>query len=520
MLLPKVTPQWQRSFNPVRIDRFILIATTLSLVFIFGIVAPATAQNTADEDQSPAQEYRISSIEYDITGLSRQFAIEAIVEDLYEGRVFTTEEQLAAFLADQQQILLNERTLAEAQVEYALSEVEPGVYDVDVTVRTRDSWNIIVLPYFRYSTDDGWLLSLRLRDYNFLGTQETLGVDFDRESDDGITDLSAGEIGISADLAWPFHRYGYDWRWLIGLDLELDLEDEESELEIVTGLDWSFPWLFGLDWTLGGRQSYTYFDPADPDGHLLQSAVQLSTRVNTPWTLPAFGTITYRPDWRVRQRYRFDGISIAAPLDRGERGPDARFRQRLSAGRVDWIGNFRRGREVSLGNIYEYNFYQAADKGAGEGWESIRLETEIEAHETVSAFGFSGRAGAFVDIADSEEFSDEVRGIRERWGGRDLLDGDYGFYTNLDAGVSVIRVRPIGEVILNFFLDTGRAGSREDGWDDMRYGGGFELFLFPLPTRAFYIRGSIGWDLEKVADDGQLRGDGRTDIFFGLDHHY
>ncbi len=502
------------------VNRYTAVAIVCSLFLTCAVAARAEAQDTTPPNQQPVDEYRIASIEYDITGLSRQFAIEGIVEDLREGRVFATEAELASFLADQEQILLNERTLAAAEVTYTLTEVDDTLYDAAVTVRTRDSWNIILLPYFRYSTDDGLLLSLRLRDYNFLGTQERLAVDFDRKSEDGITDFSTGEVGVSAEIAWPFQRWGYDWRWSFGVDFELDLEDDESELELEGGLDWTYVWLFDLDWTLGVRQSYTYFDPADPDRHMLRSALQLATRVNLPWEVPRFGPVSYRPDWRISQRYRFDDLTPAHPLDRSEYGPDARFRQRLSAGRIDWINNFRRGREVSLSNTYEYNFYEGADGSFRDGWDSIEIAAQIEAHETLSAFGFSGRAGTFFDIADDNEFSGRVRGIRERWSGRDQLRGDYGFYTNLDAGVSVIRVRPIGEIILNFFLDTGRAATRDQGWDDLRYGGGFELFAFPLPTRAFYIRGSIGWDLEKVAEDGQLRGDGRTDIFFGLDHHY
>ncbi len=497
------------------------VATLLMLA-----AAPLSFSQEEQQHSEPAAEitaerYRITSIDYDISGITLRIALETVVEDLRVGREFATEAALIGFLADQQQILLNERTLADARVTYETEEVEDGYHEVAVHVRTQDSWNIIALPYLRYSTDDGLLLSLRLRDYNFLGTMERLSVDLDRESD-RPTDFSDGEVAISADIAYPFQRFGYDWRWFVGLDVEFDLEDEETELEIDTGIDWAwtFPWLFDLDWTLGARQRYTYFLPADPDPYLLENSVQLGTRVSTPWTLPAFGDVTYRPDWRVRQRYRFNGFLLARPLDRDKYGPDARFRHTLSAGRVDWIGNFRRGREVSLSNTYQYNFYDGADLGGRFGWDTIDVVAELEAHETVSAFGFSSRAAGFADAADDAQFADEVRGIRETWDGFDQLKGEYGFYTNVDAAVSVIRLRPIGEIVFSLFFDTGRAGTYEGGWKDMRYGGGFELFAFPLPTRAFYIRGSLGWDLEKVAGDGQLRGDGRTDIFFGLNHHY
>ncbi len=503
------------------------IISVVALLFCASLaLGQDTNQDTPTIHDTPTavqqmERHRITSIDYDIRGITLRIVLETVVEDLRVGREFVSEAELQAFLAEQQQILLNERTLADAEVTYTAEEVDEDYYEVAVTVRTQDSWNIIALPYVRYSTDDGLLLSLRFRDYNFLGTMESLDVDLDREGE-RPTDFSDGEVAISADIAYPFQRFGYDWRWFIGVDWEYDLEDEESEFELDTGLDWSwgFPWLFGLDWTLSARQRYSLFLPADPDPYLLENQVQLSTRVNTPWELPGFGAVQYSPSSRLRQRYRFDGFLPAQPLDRGDYGPDFRFSHGLSAGRVDWVGNFRRGREASLSNTYQYNFYDGADIGARYGWDTIDLQAELELHETVSAFGFSSRAAGFIDAADDSQFADEVRGIRETRAGEDQLEGEYGFFTNLDLGVSVIRVRPVGEVILNVFFDTGRAGTYEDGWEDMRYGGGFELQAFPLPTRAFYIRASLGWDLEMVADDGQLRGDGRNDVFFGLNLHY
>ena len=63
----------------------------------------------------------------------------------------------------------------------------PELQAVTLDVYTRDTWNLIALPYFKYDSNSGLLLALRGRDYNFFGTMQTLTLNLDYFPNSGAT---------------------------------------------------------------------------------------------------------------------------------------------------------------------------------------------------------------------------------------------------------------------------------------------------------------------------------------------
>ena len=483
-------------------------AVTLALLFSVGSLL--FAQQSV---------YEIFDVNYHIEGRTRQFALEAVV-DLEPGIVFASQEQLDLFIADQQQLLMNQRPLAEARVEYSLRQLSAERYAVSVDVHTRDSWNVIALPYFRYSTDDGLLLSLRGRDYNFFGTLERLAVNLDWENEspgDGLTNID--ELNLNWSFSWPFQWRGYDWRWDVKGELAY-LPDDTDEYNFETALGITFPWLFGLDWTATYIQELDIRRGDDPDGYWVTPGARLATSVPTGWMLGNLGEIRYSPRGTAKYPY-------APGLSESRRGPTADFTHSLSAGRVNWIGNFRDGNVASLTNSNELNLYRALGDSNLEPWDRV-VEAELRSYgaylpQALFPVALSARVGVFAELDGSEQINDRVRGIIKRVDGEDRLKGEYGAYANVDLAVSVFRWGRFAEGQGAVFLDVGATGDLDTGLidpDDILFGGGIEIFGFPLFSRALYLRASVGFDLRAVVEDASIRGANKRDIFIGLDHHY
>lgn len=485
-----------------------------------------TGAAAAHSEYGTERRYEITRITYHIEGRTRQFALENVV-DLETGLVFFSRGDLDDFIADQQQLLLNQRPLAEARVEHEVVEVAPERFTVLVDVYTRDSWNIIALPFFRYSSDDGMLPSMRARDYNFFGTLERLAVNLDwrnENPDDGVFDVD--ELNLNWTFTWPFQWHGYDWRWRVRGELAY-FPDDTNEYSFETSLSITFPWLWNLDWTATYVQGLDFRRGDDldssglpPDDFWLTPGAQLGTSVATGWTAGFLGEVDYNP-----------GVGIQAPMAPGlstpRRGPVVQFDHSLDAGRVDWIANFRHGNAASVSNLNRLNLYRAVSDSELNAL-SRSLEANYRAYrtyltESLFPIGLSARTGAFAQLDGTRQINDRVRGIIRRVDGEDRLRGEYGLYANTDFAVSAFRWGGFLEGQGALFLDVGVTGMYGDGLfdpDDILFGGGIELFAFPLFSRAFYVRASLGFDLRAVVEDASFRGGNKRDIFIGLDHHY
>ena len=409
---------------------------------------------------------------------------------------------------------LRARARPEASIEYVIGPLENNIIPVTVFVQTRDSWNRIVLPYFRYDSNDGLLLSLRGRDYNFFGTLERLAVTLDWENRDLGTapedeDAKDNEVTLELEFLLPFTWQGYDWSWELKSSMAFTGTYEEYGAETRIALD--LPGAFDRIWTLGLEQEYFYTtDDEDEDGYYLGTELDYGTSFGLPVELPGFGQLSYGPRVAVGQKYR-----VLEEISADRRGTLLTFAHQIGAGRVNWIGNFREGGEFSLENSNTLNA-QSLDWDRG-------ITTEVRGYAQNFPFAVSGRTGAFANFDDKDQVAENVRGILRRRGSSDQLEGNYGAFANADITLSVFRLRPLAEGQFSVFLDAavvghGNRSFNED--EDWKIGSGIEIFGFPLFARALYLRGSLGFDLRRVLEDMSLSGGSKREIFIGLDHHY
>ncbi len=458
--------------------------------------------------------YVIESVQYHIEGRTWEYALAKKI-DFKLGMTFPSKEELEDFLRDKQQLLMNQRVLAEARVTYTTTPRTDGGTGVHVDVFTVDTWNLIILPYFKFDSNKGLLLSIRTRDFNFLGSLETLKLDLDYT----ITTTKQNEFGQTLEFKVPFRLLDRDFKIGLAESLTYNADDDSYDFSAVLSLGMDISFLQRI-WTIGISQGY-YYDDKDfyGDRYYYQTILSFGTEFETPFTMGKWNHVLYSPKVYVKTNYKPD-----RELSEERRGYGPGFYHELSVERIDWLGNFRNGGGASIGN----DLYFDVPK---DEWER-KITWSLVGHRAFGWFGVSGRLSGLysfdkdLGIDPDDDLGAPIRGILD-----DRLVGNLVFYVNTDLLLKMWTwfMDPYLEVQAGPFFDyalTKRKDSAIDWKNNSWYGGGVQVLVFPRFARSLYIRGSIGWDLEAVLKDHRLTGtssrDGfkRYEIFIGLGHHY
>jgi hypothetical protein len=519
------------------------LAIFLALLFVAGIVVSVGAQEqdldgtVPGDDSGLLDELQdeagpglvIDEITWEIHGRTRLWVLKRLLT-IEEGLRFTSEQELVLFLLDQQQELINRRELHTSTIEYTITddgraerdgvvpEEAPGDQRVRVDISVTDTWNIIALPYARYDSNEGLLLSIRVRDYNFFGTLQDLRIDLDYE----FTDEGDNVVTLSTDFSLPFEMLRREWALV--LKQSLGIQDGDVDFQLGVGLEYYFDWI-GMDWTAAVTQEYRYLsDRDDEDGYYLANKFALGSGINLPVHLPGFGRLRYSPEVNSGVNYRPGGIS------EDREGVTVGFDHDISAGRFNWIGNYRDGRIFLVGNDNQYNITR--DTWDNEIYGRISTYRALWRRPDPAGWpraGVSSSLSAYYlpDGADEDQdnAAQDARGILN-----DRMNGDVGVFLNTDAAFTLWTLKPVFEMQVGTFLDVAyvrdtRGDFHEstsfDRKRDLKFGGGISVVGFPLFARSLFIRGSYGVDLDLVIDEGvsPLAGKAR-EIFIGLGHHY
>jgi len=409
---------------------------------------------------SAQEKYRIADIVFHIKGITRENALRRNAE-IQVGREFASLEELKAYLADRQQVIINLRVIATAEITYSEKGQADGVSLVEVHVYTKDTWNILALPYLEYSSNTGIEMMIKARDYNFLGTMESL----------------------RANL------YYYE---------------QSGDFSLSVTLPLNFPML-GLSWTLTPSQGLDILGDDPDDDYYLSNGLGLSSKVPTALIIGHY-PVNFTFGVSSDINYTLDPDK---PISESRRGITAGFNHGLSNGRVDWKSNFRNGYSFSLGNTYEYNLYR-------ETW-SRAISFEAIFHRAFSPFGFSSRFYTFYNLDVDDEAGGPLRGILDK-----RMYGNLGLYVNTDLALKLWRWPKFFELQTGIFFDTGIAKAKEEAFDpeDCMFAGGMEVVVFPLFARSIYVRASFGLDLKAVLETRAVGGSYKREIFIGAGHHY
>ena len=470
----------------------------------------------------------IAAFEFDIRGRTRPNAL------IHNGDLRTGEELqgragLESYIRDRTQVLTNMRVLRDTvEITYSIGErLEDGAYPVTIIVRVEDTWNIIALPVPYYDTNTGLDLTVRARDYNFLGTMSPLRIDLGYQLDENMR----SSFRLMVDSSIPFTAWGYRWNFRFENVFEYRPDtDEPFFFRNITGLSAELPFRT-TTLTVGFEESFILNDEnprryRDEFGRF-QSGLYMSSRFFASWRIPTgltvgnYGELTYTLGPSVTFNHELPGW----PLHDFRIGPFAGFSHSLGFGRINWHGNHRRGFSASLNNSYRFDFFR---QGNIEESLTASLSVNGTGHFIVNRY-----LGISVQLQHRhwfhgyhDEAGDVLRGIADR-----AMHADYILSLNMDFPIRVLMFTPsqwfdsntlrffdfeshVSPVLDIAFLDDPRTGR------EFAVAGGFELVVFPEFMRALYLRLSVGWNLRELFSTGRLpTGNGR-EISFGLGHFF
>jgi hypothetical protein len=494
----------------------------VSFLFLSGIFLFSQETGSA---APPVQNHVIRSVTYHITGTTKEWAL--VHELAFGEESFAGTEALDAYIARKTQDMHNLRALdaTTSFIRYTLgSAEEDGTVPVHIEVHAVDSANFIVLPEPKYDSNTGFSLSLKAREYNFLGTLSPLKFDLNWEQDDKKDKQSVGFL-IDSDI--PFQAFGFVWN--INFDNEYKyFFGAPWYYKNTTGLSMELPVSFTTV-TFGFEQGLVIHEENDEDDAIddgeyhdwyTYSKLYTDWKIPTPLEAGPLGNISYIPGAYINVNYQPGG-----GIGDYRRGPNAGFNHRLEAGAIDWLGNFRQGLTVSVFNNNDWNFFR-------HNWDNS-IGLNAQGHVKLSRlFGISGRLGYTLWIDDSWDLAgDVIRGFQD-----DALEANQRLFLNLDFPFRLIRFVPSewsGKKKLRYFdfeqhwspfIDLVMADAPKEAYSfrpsDIITSLGLEVITFPLTWRSFYIRISAGWNMREWLKNRKPPSGVYREIFIGLGHFY
>ncbi|ULQ60057.1 hypothetical protein K7I13_01625 [Brucepastera parasyntrophica] len=491
-----------------------------TLVFLFLAIC-------ANRGFAQARElYQIKNVDYNIKGATREYPLSKSVE-ISNDRFFSSQEELNQYIRDIEQLFLNLRVLESVRIDITYGDPDAtGTIPVYLVVNTADTWNLIIVPYPELDSNSGFTLKLKLKDFNFFGTMQTLTSDINYNVDiDGQQAISG-----NLDFTIPFKAWGYSFEWDLSAYINIPI-DELVTLEFSTGIDFELPLGFS-DMHIGAEQSVVWND-RDSKDVLYEDWLYFTEDVYLKLpivltTLSYFGDVSWTPALNFEFNWDHNGIS-----DPDLKGPTLTASHSLGFDRIDWERNFRRGVAASLGNSYTYNF--------GKNKFEISINTKVRGYISFfNIFGLSGQFYFFYDFFDetNDDQGDMLRGILD-----DRITTDTAFSLNIDIPIRIMHINfeeitGVGwtryvsfEMHLALFFDMalvhdiqkGTYYSFKDGW----YAGGLEVIVYPLKMRSIYVRASLGFDLAELFTNGfdtgasaKRDGENIQEISIGIGLHY
>ena len=493
--------------------------------FFFAICIPLFGQSEKNTDQNI---YVINSYNYHVDGITRDYALDHKT-GLKTGEEITGLSNLEKFIQEKTQLLVNERLFESVRIEHVVGQAQSnGKFPVDLDIYIKDTWNIIAVPYPEYSSNTGFEIALRAIDNNFLGTMSPLKLNIGYlNSPEGLNFFK-----FMVDPEIPFKLFGFYWK----IDFDHDLSyspDLESpwRYENITGISVEIPvnrailtagfaesFFVNQENPLRYRDEYGMFQ----DGFYLSSNPYFSFDIPTGINFNNTGEVKYTPRLSAVINHEFPRWPLADFL----KGPFLNFSHILGFSRIDWIGNFRSGTSVSIGNSFEYNFYNM--KNDKEPWRAdliVSGEWHLLFNENI---GFSGRVAYrhwfFGDYG--EGCGDVLRGIIDN-----DINAEYMLSFNIDVSFLILKFRPsqwFGDTSFSRVFDfdlhlvpvidiafyNSPFNTKTFELENLQLTAGFEFIIFPQRWRSLFLRISYGRNFSFGRQKSY------SELYIGTDFHY
>ena len=471
--------------------------------------------------------YVINSFVFNIDGLTRPYAL-INKGDLVAGLEISGLSNLEKYVQDKTQLLYNERVLDSVSIEYFIGQMrEDGKYPVDLVIYIKDTWNIVAIPRPRYDSNSGWDITLKARDYNFLGTMSPLRLDlgyiYDEEGRSSFLFMLDSNIPFRfLNLNWNF-KFVNDFSYRPDVRLPFYYRN-------TTGLSAEFPFRQTVITAGFDEDFYLNKENSDSDKVLygdFQEGIYMVSNPYIRWKIPfgfeigQWGELTYTPRINASFYHEFPQW----PLKENRKGPFLNFNHSLGFARVDWVDNFLRGFDAEIYNSNSIDFSKINIDGQ-EPFSTYLNICGIGHLIITDFFGISTRLMyRHWFFSHNDNAGDVLRGILDRDINADLM-----FSMNLDLNFKALRFKPsiwFNNQKLRLFdfdlhlipiFDAAAFHDPDDkkpfDSENFLFSGGIEVIVFPDFFRSLFLRISVGFNLSDLPDKNNY------EIFFGTDLHY
>ncbi|MDR2739099.1 MAG: hypothetical protein LBB68_04625 [Treponema sp.] len=509
-----------------KIFAVVFLLVFLTILTCLPLFAQEIPSDQGDDKDGNQIVYFIREIDFNITGRTLPFALLHTL-DIKTGERLRS---LDTYIRRKTQILRNQRVLEEDQsrIEYFIGEAgADGLVPVDLMIYVTDTWNIIALPEPKYDSNTGLSLTVKARDYNFLGTMSPLAVDLGYSLEE-----NKNSFFMDLDSEIPFKFLGYNW--IFDFDNSINFTQKAPFFyQNTTGISMELPWR-RTAFTFGFEQAYMLNEEND-DKEKRETGVDyfadtwyMSSELYTQWDIPTglelgeFGELAYFAKLAAQIKYRPGG-------DIGEyrRGPTNTFSHGLDIGQINWQGNYRSGIELSLKNTNQFNY-------SSLGWDNSLIFSAVGHFPISPRFGISSRF-LYRQYFNSPymDAGDVLRGMRNN-----ALYANYMLSLNIDlpfrlfffipsAAFNNRKLRALDfEVHFSPFFDIavldGPDPYMKDDYtiDQVITTAGFEFIVYPLSWRSLYFRGSIGWNMREWLKIQHPPGGDYQEIYIGIGHFF
>ena len=466
------------------------------------------AQESLQEQDGSEQEkpLAIRSVSIDASGGTKE---KALREKLLakEGMTFKNQAELDAFVEKQKQELINSRLFEVSEIETS----QDGDGNIDIKIKTVDTGHLMLLPYYKYSSNDGHTAKVKLKDDNFLGLMSPFSADIffqyeqkENKSDDYVTGASVvyalpfsiGPIKASWNndhaFKYAFMRAEPEWNFNTGFSFCLPFENASPRLDLTQGF------VRDSDYKVFGDELYW-----------VENA-----RLSLPVVLERFdkaGNLVYTPQAEFDWKWNLDGISS---VNEDLISPRLIFSHGLAVGQVNWIGNFRRGFSASAVQSAAYDFYNNMFE------PGFKFEAKAFA-AFKQRVGINSRLSFFAERERFVRYGEALRGVPDEqyFSGSAHTPNGYAaksaaaMILNLEIPIKLMSIRFENwgmrflrafnmEIQVVPFIDLALAANRAtDRLFDPRdgfYCAGLEFLMFPQKWKSVQIRASFGLDVGRL----------------------
>jgi len=517
----------------------------LPVVFLLTVFPLFSQEDVLDHKDQPESEvispdndglYVITEFEFNIKGRTRPYAL-IYVGEFREGEKLQGRANLEKYISDKTQVLINQRVLEDnASIGYSIGEqLEDGSYPVTLMINVEDSWNVIALPKPAYSTNTGFDLTIKARDYNFLGTMNPLRIDLGYNYDENRR--TSFMLGVFSST--PFRALGLIWNFRFDniISYRPDV-DESYYYQNVVGLSVEVPYRT-TTFTFGFEEYFNY-NEENSDRYKIkydefQKGLYMTSKPYISWKIPTgleiYGELTYTPGISAIFNHELPDW----PLQEFRKGPFMEFTHTLGFEKIDWHANFRQGLSVSVSNTYTYDFFRLNNN---QDPLSSSVAFNGTGHLVISRFfavssRFMYQRWFYHDPGYYDQAGDALRGIPDN-----AICADYMMSLNMDFPLRILVFSP-SEWLHNskyHFFDFELHASpvidmalyhdpvSEISFDrkNMITTGGLEFIVFPAFMRSLYVRLGYVCNLRELlaARPVKFPGDATREIYLIMGHFY